>query len=81
MPRTPSPEELASLAVPTLVAVAAHSRAHDPDAVARRARERVPAVSVTELATATHHSLPTEHGPELAEAVRDFLAAGEDERS
>jgi pimeloyl-ACP methyl ester carboxylesterase len=80
MPRTPSPDELASLTVPTLVAVAAHSRAHDPEAVACRARERVPAVSVIELATATHHSLPTEHGQELAEAVTGFIAGNDGER-
>jgi pimeloyl-ACP methyl ester carboxylesterase len=72
LPRPPSPEQLASLSVPTLVAVAARSRAHDPNAIARRAFERMPSVSVTELPTASHHSLPTEHATELARAVIEF---------
>lgn len=73
LPRSPSATELASVTVPTLVAIAARSRAHDADEVARRARERMPAASVAELPTAAHHSLPTEHATELARAVMEFL--------
>jgi pimeloyl-ACP methyl ester carboxylesterase len=73
LPRRPSARELSSLAVPTLVAVAAHSRAHDPETIARRARAGLPQATVTELATATHHTLPTEDVAELAGAVTGFL--------
>ena len=74
MPRCPRPGELAGLDVPTLVVVAARSRAHDPGRVARRARERLPDVTTATLPDASHHSIPTEDAAGIAGCVEGFLA-------
>jgi pimeloyl-ACP methyl ester carboxylesterase len=76
LPAVPKPAELAGLAVPALVVVAARSRAHDPAQIAARARERLPEVTVETLAQATHHTIPTEDADELAGSIAGFLASG-----
>jgi pimeloyl-ACP methyl ester carboxylesterase len=74
LPRVPAPAELAGLAMPALVVVAARSRAHDPAQITSRARERLPGVTVETLAQATHHTIPTEDCDELTGFVEGFLA-------
>ena len=74
-PAVPKPAELAGLAMPALVVVAARSRAHDPAQIAARARERLPEVTVEALAQATHHTIPTEDADELTGYIAGFLAA------
>ncbi|MET9955535.1 alpha/beta fold hydrolase [Streptomyces sp. NPDC006339] len=59
----PAPERLAALKPPTLVLLAGRSRAHDPAAVARRARAAVPGVETETLADATHFTLPVAAPP------------------
>ena len=76
LPAVPKPAELAVLAVPALVVVAARSRAHDPAQIAARASERLPEVTVQTLAQATHHTIPTEDATELAGYIAGFLASG-----
>lgn len=72
----PPPGELARLAMPVLVVVAARSRAHDPVLVARRAAERLPDVRIETLAGAAHHTIPTEDVDELVSHMAGFLAPG-----
>jgi pimeloyl-ACP methyl ester carboxylesterase len=74
LPRVPAPAELAGLAMPVLVVVAARSRAHDPALITARARERLPGVTVETLAQATHHTIPTEDADELTGCIEGFLA-------
>jgi hypothetical protein len=50
------------------------SRAHDPARTARLARDRLPNVTSTTLAQATHHSIPTEDAPETLRHIKPFLA-------
>ena len=76
LPRVPGPTELAGLAVPALVVVAARSQAHDPAQIAARARERLPEVTVETLAQATHHTIPTEDAEELTGYIASFLDSG-----
>ena len=74
--RRPAAGALAALSTPTLVVVAAGSRAHAPGRVARRAAA-VPAVEVLRLDAATHHTLPLLDAGEVAAALAPHLAAGE----
>jgi pimeloyl-ACP methyl ester carboxylesterase len=76
LPKVPSPDELARLAVPVLVVVAAHSRSQDPALTARRASERLPDVTIRTLARATHHTIPTQDAAELTGYLAGFLASG-----
>jgi pimeloyl-ACP methyl ester carboxylesterase len=76
LPRVPAPAELAGLAMPVLVVVAARSRAHDPAQIAARASDRLPEVTVETLAQATHHTIPTEDADELSGYIAGFLASG-----
>jgi len=72
-PRPPR-ARLARLSTPTLVLVAGRSRAHDPSRVARRARSLLPAATVVELPTASHHTIPVLDAGEIAAAVGDHVA-------
>lgn len=74
LPRVPTPAELASLAMPALVVVAARSRSHDPAQVAAGARQRLPEVTVETLAQATHHTIPTEDADELSAYLAGFAS-------
>jgi pimeloyl-ACP methyl ester carboxylesterase len=76
LPAVPKPEELAGLAMPALVVVAARSRVHDPAQIAARARQRLPEVTVETLAQATHHTIPTQDADELSASIAGFLASG-----
>jgi pimeloyl-ACP methyl ester carboxylesterase len=72
--RRPPRERLAGLTAPTLVLVAGRSRAHDPSRVARSARTLLPAATVVELPTASHHTMPVLDAGEIAAAVGDHVA-------
>ncbi|MFD8224322.1 alpha/beta fold hydrolase [Streptomyces massasporeus] len=72
--RRPAERELATCAVPALVVMAEHSRAHNPRRAAAAARRLLPAASVVMLPGATHHSLPTERPAELNRLLTEFLA-------
>jgi pimeloyl-ACP methyl ester carboxylesterase len=76
LPSVPKPAELAGLAMPVLVVVAARSRAHDPAQIAARARQRLPGATVETMAQATHHTIPTEDAGELTGYMAGFLASG-----
>ncbi|WP_405915146.1 alpha/beta fold hydrolase [Streptomyces sp. NBC_00728] len=72
--RRPKADELRTCAVPTLVLLAARSRAHNARKVAPRARRLMPGATVDLLPNASHHSLPTEQPAELDRVLRRFLA-------
>ncbi len=72
--RRPRPETLRACAVPTLVLLAADSRAHNVRRVAAAARDLLPDADVTVLPGASHHSLPTEQPAELNRLLTRFLA-------
>ena len=71
----PSRAQLRRLAVPTLVVVAGRSRAHEPRAVARRAAELLPDVTVRNLPAASHHTVPVRDADRIAALVADHAAA------
>lgn len=73
LPKRPRPEELSRLAMPMLVVLAGHSRAHDVGAVASRARQHLANVEIAELPDATHHTIPAEGAPQLLEVLHRFL--------
>ena len=56
--------------VPTVVVLAARSRAHDIRKVADAARLRVPRAHITMLPEATHHTLPIGDAHHVAAAIR-----------
>jgi pimeloyl-ACP methyl ester carboxylesterase len=58
---------------PVLVLMAGRSQAHDPGRVAARAAGLLPDARVATVATATHHTMPTEDVPELAGHIQGFL--------
>jgi pimeloyl-ACP methyl ester carboxylesterase len=57
-----------------LVVVADLSKAHNPDQLAEKAKAA--GASVVRMATATHHSLPAAHGPELSEVLLTWSGEG-----
>ena len=69
----PAAEDLRRLEVPTLLLLAGKSRTHDIAKVERNARALLPDVTVTVLADATHHSLPTDPAAEVDAALLGFL--------
>jgi pimeloyl-ACP methyl ester carboxylesterase len=75
-PRRPPAAALRELAVPTLAVVGAQSRAHDPEAVAGRLRQRLPGAAVHVLPGASHHTLPALPAAELDALLVPFLADG-----
>jgi pimeloyl-ACP methyl ester carboxylesterase len=62
MPRRPNDAEFAGFTVPTLVALAERSRAHDVRKVAASARRVLPGAGLVTISGAAHHTIPTEHG-------------------
>ncbi|MEU6479222.1 alpha/beta fold hydrolase [Streptomyces sp. NPDC047017] len=64
----------ADLPMPTLVLLAEHSRAHQAEKVAARARRTLPQGEVTVLPGATHHSLPLTAPEQLNNRLLEFLA-------
>jgi pimeloyl-ACP methyl ester carboxylesterase len=72
--RRPRREQLAGLAVPTLVVAAGAGRAHDGARLAAAAA-RIPAVDVVEVPGATHHTLPLLDAPVVAAAMAAHLDA------
>ncbi|MDQ1658993.1 MAG: hypothetical protein QOD41_4076 [Cryptosporangiaceae bacterium] len=62
MPRRPKDAEFAGFTVPTLIALAERSRAHDVRKVAANARRIVPGAELVTIPGAAHHTIPTEHG-------------------
>ncbi|SMQ21058.1 Pimeloyl-ACP methyl ester carboxylesterase [Streptomyces sp. Ag82_O1-12] len=72
--RRPAERDLATCAVPALVVLAEHSRAHNPRRAAATARRLLPGASVVVLPGATHHSLPTERPAELNRLLTEFLS-------
>jgi pimeloyl-ACP methyl ester carboxylesterase len=70
--RRPAREQLAALQVPTLVVVAADSRAHDAARLARNA-VALPRVTVVEVPGATHHTMPLLDAAVIAEAMTGHL--------
>lgn len=74
LPKRPSARDLAELRPPTLILVAARSRAQDSHALRARARQMLPNAQVIDLPGASHHTLPIEDVPETVAALRPFLA-------
>lgn len=72
-PRRPDPAALRTLDTPTLVLLAARSRAHDVRAVARRAGALLPHATVVTLPGASHHSVPLHDADALVDALAAFL--------
>jgi pimeloyl-ACP methyl ester carboxylesterase len=73
LPRPFDPTRLGCLEAPTLVVVAGRSRAHHPARLAERANRALPRAGVVTLASATHHTLPTEDAHELSRVIDDFV--------
>ncbi|NUR31183.1 MAG: alpha/beta hydrolase [Catenulispora sp.] len=74
MPRRPDPKALRDMTIPTLVAVAERSRAHDARRVAATAEALLPKVTTAVLPGASHHTIPTEQPDVLTGAMLPFLA-------
>ncbi|MFI5611963.1 alpha/beta fold hydrolase [Amycolatopsis sp. NPDC051903] len=70
-PRRPN---LLGLTVPTLVLIAAHSKAHDPRRVAERATHQ-PTITADLLDNATHHSIPVHEPDVLAARLTRWLVS------
>ncbi|MER5475817.1 alpha/beta fold hydrolase [Streptomyces sp. NPDC002734] len=68
--RRPDASALRGCAVPTLVLLAARSRAHDARKVAGRARALLPGATVVTVEGAGHHALPTERAADVVAALR-----------
>lgn len=75
LPRRPDTERLRALAVPTLVLLAEHSKAHDIRRVADTASPLLPHVTTSVLPAATHHTIPTDGAVELERQLLGYLAA------
>ena len=71
----PAADRLRALRVPTLVLLAAQSRAHDVDKIGATARRLLPEVTTTILSGATHHTLPMHPAAEVDRALLSFLHA------
>jgi pimeloyl-ACP methyl ester carboxylesterase len=69
----PTPGQLRTLDVPTLLLLAARSRTHDIRKVATSARALLPDVTVEVIPDATHHSLPSDPAGTVDRALLDFL--------
>ncbi|NUS56593.1 MAG: alpha/beta fold hydrolase [Streptomycetaceae bacterium] len=72
-PLTGPRPDAAGIRVPTFVALAADSRAHDPRKVARAAEALVPDVRTTFVPGTTHYSLAVAPPPQLLADLADFL--------
>ena len=73
LPRQVSPQELGTLAMPTLVLLAGRSRQTDAPAMAEVARRHIPKAAVATLPDATHFTMPQQHPDELGAALREYL--------
>lgn len=69
----PGAEALRTIRVPTLVALAADSRAHDSRKVARAADDLIPGVRTTLVPDSTHYTLGVEPPARLLADLADFL--------
>lgn len=77
-PRRPTPAELATLAAPTLVLLAEHSRSHNAGRAAATARRLMPAARVELLPGATHHTVPEYEPAHLNRRLTEFLSTEDD---
>ncbi len=75
LPRRPDTGRLRGLAVPTLVLLAEHGKAHDVHRVAGTASALLPHVTTSVLPAATPHTIPTEGAAELERQLLVYLAA------
>ncbi len=73
LPRRPDAAALRATKVPMLVVLAERSRAHDISRIGATARRLVPAVQVTVLPGAAHHTLPATSAEPLNELLTGFL--------
>jgi pimeloyl-ACP methyl ester carboxylesterase len=72
-PRRPADEELRGLRMPVLVLFAGRSRQNDVGEQTATVRRLMPHATLDVLPTATHHTLPSEHGEELDRYLGDFF--------
>lgn len=72
-PRRPGDAELRGLRAHLLVLLAGRSRQNNVREQSANARRVVPNATIDVLPTATHHTLPTEHGDELDRYLGDFF--------
>ncbi|MGA4540542.1 alpha/beta fold hydrolase [Uniformispora flossi] len=70
----PRAEALRAIRVPTLVALAAESRAHDSRKVARAAEGLIPGLRTTLVPDATHYTIGVDPPARLLADLADFLA-------
>ena len=73
-PKRPADAELRALRTPMLVLLAGRSRQNDVREQSDTVRRLVPHATVEVLPTATHHTMPTEHGEELDRYLTAFLS-------
>lgn len=72
--RRPRERELRACTIPTLVALAERSRAHDVRQVSAGVHRLMPHAVVSTLPNATHHNIPTEQPALLNEVLTSFLS-------
>ncbi|MHC3467407.1 alpha/beta fold hydrolase [Streptomyces sp. 7R007] len=71
--RRPKSRDLRACTVPTLVALAGRSRAHNVPATAAAVRRLLPEAAVEILPDVSHHALPTEQPARLNRLLAQFL--------
>ncbi|QOW00113.1 alpha/beta fold hydrolase [Rhodococcus pyridinivorans] len=76
VPQRPSSEELGRYTAETTVVLAPFGRVHDPDKVARAARQALPSCRIVMLTAGTHHTLPMYPSDEIDTVLRDALGTG-----
>jgi pimeloyl-ACP methyl ester carboxylesterase len=74
LPRRPTPAQLRTSTVPTLVLLAEASRQHDIARLTRTAHDLMPTATVAVLPRATHHTIPTVDATQLNREVLGFLS-------
>jgi pimeloyl-ACP methyl ester carboxylesterase len=74
MPHRPNPESLRAASVPTLLALAEKSKAHNIRRIGENARRLMPPIVSTILPGASHHSIPAANPDRLNQELAGFLA-------
>ena len=73
LPRRPAAAALRGLTIPTLVLLAGRSKSHDIRRVGAAAHRLMPAITVSVLPGASHHSLPSADPAPLNAELQAFL--------
>jgi pimeloyl-ACP methyl ester carboxylesterase len=69
LPSRPKPADLRHLDLPVTLVLAQRSRAHRPERIRAAAQACLGQLDIIELASATHHTIPTEHPEEIATII------------